>query len=183
MPNALPVTIAAYDASNNLLESFTLSAGDVNLVTPNSFYGFLDASADISSFVLTDGYVGVISGLNGGDHHCGGVPEPADLGADAGRRRRPRRGPARPSPDVRLGRLKPNQTVYCDNQNAVDRKVGGVFLGLEIEGRRHAEVRILWKLYSRAPSPRAILYARQALNHAPHSRKWSCSHGTSSSSG
>ena len=77
VPNALPVTIAAYDASNNLLESFTLSAGDVNLVTPNSFYGFLDGTADISSFVLTDGYVGVMSGLNGGTITGGGVPEPA----------------------------------------------------------------------------------------------------------
>lgn len=70
-----PVTIAAYDSSGNLLDSLTLSSGEANLQTPDAFYGFIDSSADIKSFVLTDGYIGIENiesiGLSGG------VPEPA----------------------------------------------------------------------------------------------------------
>ena len=76
VPNLSPVTIAVYDAGGNLLDSLTVSAGDVNLVTPNSFYGFTEATADISSFTLTDGYIGILSGLNG-QQITGSVPEPA----------------------------------------------------------------------------------------------------------
>ena len=76
VPSNAPVTIAAYDSSNTLLDSLVVSSGGLNLVTPNSFYGFLESTADISSFTLTDGYVGVLSGLNG-NVITGGVPEPA----------------------------------------------------------------------------------------------------------
>lgn len=76
VPSNAPVTIAAYDSSNNLLDFLTVSAGGVNLVTPNSFYGFTETTADISSFTLTDGYIAVLSGLNG-VQITGAVPEPA----------------------------------------------------------------------------------------------------------
>ena len=74
VPNGLPVTIAVYDSSHVLLDSLTLSAGGVNLVAHSHFYGFAESTADISSFVLTDGYVAAIGGLNG---TIGSVPEPA----------------------------------------------------------------------------------------------------------
>ncbi len=67
-----PSSISVYDASNNLIESLTLYAGGVDLVTPDSFYGFQESSATISKFVLTDGYVAVIGGLS-----ATSVPEPA----------------------------------------------------------------------------------------------------------
>lgn len=76
VPSLAPVTIAVYDASDNLLDSLVVSAGGINLVTPNSFYGFTEATADISSFTLTDGYIAVLSGLNG-QEITGSVPEPA----------------------------------------------------------------------------------------------------------
>jgi hypothetical protein len=65
-----PVTIAAYNSDGGLLDTLTLSANGVNLETPDRFYGFAEDTADISKFVLTDGYVAAIGGLNG-------VPEPA----------------------------------------------------------------------------------------------------------
>jgi hypothetical protein len=72
VPNGSPVTIAVYNSSDVLLDSLTLSADEANSVTPDSFYGFSESTADISSFVLTDGYVAAIGGLN-----VAGVPEPA----------------------------------------------------------------------------------------------------------
>jgi PEP-CTERM motif len=54
-----PAIMAVYDASNNLLESFTLAAGGVNLVPPDAFYGFVASSPIISSFRLTDEYIGL----------------------------------------------------------------------------------------------------------------------------
>ena len=75
VPNDNPVTIAAYDSMGNLLDSLTLSAGDANLQTPDAFYGFIEGSADIKTFVMTDGYIGIENiesiGLPTG------VPEPA----------------------------------------------------------------------------------------------------------
>ncbi|HEY1926686.1 MAG TPA: PEP-CTERM sorting domain-containing protein [Caulobacteraceae bacterium] len=59
IPNEKPVTIAAYDSSGNLLDSLTLSAGDANLETPDGFYGFIEGSPDIKSFVMTDGFIGI----------------------------------------------------------------------------------------------------------------------------
>ncbi len=67
------VTISAYDASNNLLDSLVLSNGSGNVVAPGAFYGFTEGSASIKSFVLTDGYV-IAYGL---ESSGGSVPEPA----------------------------------------------------------------------------------------------------------
>jgi len=71
--NQAPVTIAVYDSSDTLLDSLTLSANEVNLETPDQFYGFAESTADISSFTLTDGYIAAIGGLNG----VASIPEPA----------------------------------------------------------------------------------------------------------
>ncbi len=79
VPTQTATTIAVYDASMVLIESFTVSAGGVNLATPNTFYGFKSASANISYFVFTDGYIAALSGLNGG-HIDGAIPEPATWG-------------------------------------------------------------------------------------------------------
>jgi hypothetical protein len=76
-PNVLPVTIAVYDSGDDLLDSLTLSSGDDNLVTPSSFYGFLESTADISSFVLTDGYVATLYGLDGIGSSISPAPEPS----------------------------------------------------------------------------------------------------------
>ena len=67
------VTIAAYDASNTLLDSFVLSNGGGNVVAPNSFYGFQENSANISHFTLSNGYVAIIGNINTGP---AAVPEP-----------------------------------------------------------------------------------------------------------
>jgi len=79
VPSNAPVTIAAYDASNNLIESLTLSSGGVNLETPDSFYGFSESTADIAKLTLTDGYVGVIGGLTLVGPNVP-IPEPATWG-------------------------------------------------------------------------------------------------------
>jgi hypothetical protein len=77
VPTGAPVTIAAYDASDQLLDSLTLSQGGANLVAPDAFYGFQERSSEISSFVLTDGYVAAIGGLDVGAVNISAVPEPA----------------------------------------------------------------------------------------------------------
>lgn len=66
-----PATIAVYDAGNNLIESYILSfatSGDPNT---GAFYGFLESSAIISSFTLTDNYIGITQLTT--------VPEPSVL--------------------------------------------------------------------------------------------------------
>jgi hypothetical protein len=53
-------TIAVYDSTHTLIESFTLSNGGTsNLATPNSFYGFSENTADIFYFTLTGAYIGL----------------------------------------------------------------------------------------------------------------------------
>jgi len=75
LPNRLPVTIAAYDASWSLIESLTLSSGGGNDQPADAFYGFIEGSASIKYFTMTDGYIGIRNmqaiGLSSG------VPEPA----------------------------------------------------------------------------------------------------------
>jgi hypothetical protein len=98
VPNNLPVTIGVYDSSDTLIEDLVVSQGDANLATPNSFYGFQETTADISYFTLTDGYIGILSGLNGNviTGTSSSVPEPFTLslfgaglaGAAAMRRRK-----------------------------------------------------------------------------------------------
>jgi len=75
VPNRLPVTIAAYDSSWTLIESLTLSAAGANLQSPDAFYGFIEGSASIKYFTLTDGYVGIrnMQAIS----ESSGVPEPA----------------------------------------------------------------------------------------------------------
>jgi hypothetical protein len=72
VPNKAPVTISVYSGTT-LLESLTLSENGNNLVTPDSFYGFKESNPEITSFVLTDGYVGAIGGL----YIDAPAPEPA----------------------------------------------------------------------------------------------------------
>lgn len=77
-PTQATTSIAVYDSSMTLIESLNVAAGGVNLVTPNSFYGFSSPTANISYFVLTDGYIAALSGLNGGGiNGTPAVPEPA----------------------------------------------------------------------------------------------------------
>jgi hypothetical protein len=68
--------IAFYGTGGALLGSLDLLLSGVNQVAPNSFYGFTDGTADISRFVLTDGYVAVINGISVNGLPSG-TPEPA----------------------------------------------------------------------------------------------------------
>jgi hypothetical protein len=72
VPNGAPVTIAVYDAAHTLLDSLTLSEGERNLFTPDSYYGFREKAPDIASFVLTDGYIAAIGGV-----YVSPAPEPS----------------------------------------------------------------------------------------------------------
>lgn len=88
------VTIAIYDASNTLLESYVVANSGGNIATPNSFIGFSRTSADISKYTLSAGYIAVwdLTTTSGS-----AVPEPASwalmiagfglVGAAARRRR------------------------------------------------------------------------------------------------
>jgi hypothetical protein len=69
------VTMAAYDSSNNLIESLLLSNGTANLVAPGTFIGFQEDSADISRVVFSNGSIVVrdISISNS----VSAVPEPS----------------------------------------------------------------------------------------------------------
>jgi hypothetical protein len=69
------VTMAAYDSSNNLIESLLLSNGTANLVAPGTFIGFQEDSAGISRVVFSNGSIVVrdISISNS----VSAVPEPS----------------------------------------------------------------------------------------------------------
>jgi len=64
VPSNAPVTISALNSAHVVLDTLILSSGGSNNVTPNSFYGFKDSTADISYFTLTDGYVAAIGGIS-----------------------------------------------------------------------------------------------------------------------
>ncbi|MGO8737326.1 hypothetical protein [Rhodoblastus sp.] len=71
VPSSTPVTIEALNSTGGVIESLTLSsslcsAAGYNCVAPGGFYGFEETSADIKSFVLTDGYVAAIGGISSG---------------------------------------------------------------------------------------------------------------------
>lgn len=71
------VIMQIFDANGVELESYVTLAnnGNVNTLTPNGYYGFQRATADIKTFKLSNGYIGARNfsyiAANGG------VPEPA----------------------------------------------------------------------------------------------------------
>lgn len=69
--------IAAYDAGGKLLDSFTLAISTPDSENAGQFYGFLDQTADISTFTMTGSY------MVGRDfimqNNANNVPEPASL--------------------------------------------------------------------------------------------------------
>jgi hypothetical protein len=54
-----PTTIAVYDSSMNLIESYNLSFVTSGADDTGAFYGFQESTADISYFTLTDNYIGI----------------------------------------------------------------------------------------------------------------------------
>jgi len=66
------VTISAYDAMNNLLESHVVANAGGNVLTPDRFYAIYRSQGDIARFAMTAGYIAIA------DIEVGGaVPEPA----------------------------------------------------------------------------------------------------------
>ena len=70
-----PTTIAVYDSSHILLESFNVTFVTSGLNDTGSFYGFQETTKDISYFTLTDNYIGIAKLTAGGLT----VPEPGSL--------------------------------------------------------------------------------------------------------
>ncbi len=68
-----PTMIAVYDSSGNLIESYNLSFLTGGADDTGFFYGFQESSSIISSFTLTDNYIG-ITNLT-----IASTPEPATL--------------------------------------------------------------------------------------------------------
>lgn len=56
-----PTLIAVYDASNQLIESFNLTFTTDGGADTGFFYGFEESANLISSFTLTDNYVGIVN--------------------------------------------------------------------------------------------------------------------------
>ncbi len=54
-----PTTIAVYDASGNLIESYDLTFATDGSDDSGAFYGFAESSSNIKYFTLTDNYVGI----------------------------------------------------------------------------------------------------------------------------
>ena len=54
-----PTTIAVYDSSMNLIESYDLTFTTSGADDTGAFYGFQEATANISYFTLTDNYIGI----------------------------------------------------------------------------------------------------------------------------
>lgn len=69
----VPVTIAAFDSADNLLETYSLADSSGNLVPADTFYGIFRPQGDISKFVMTAGYIGIADIVIDG----GVIPEPA----------------------------------------------------------------------------------------------------------
>lgn len=68
-----PTVIAVWDSGNNLIESFTLNFSTGGGNDTGFFYGFQESSAIISSFTLTDNYIGIT------DLTVSSVPEPSSI--------------------------------------------------------------------------------------------------------
>jgi hypothetical protein len=71
-----PTTIAAWDSGGNLIESFNLTFTTSGGNDTGFFFGFLEDSAIINSFTLTDNYIGItdltVTGMTS-------TPEPGSL--------------------------------------------------------------------------------------------------------
>jgi len=52
-------SMSIYNSNGDLLETLILMSNATNQVTPDSFYGFSRGQADIHSFVLSNGFVGL----------------------------------------------------------------------------------------------------------------------------
>jgi hypothetical protein len=72
-PNSFnPTTIAVWDSAGNLIESYDLTFNTSGADDTGAFYGFMETTANISYFTLTDNYIG-ITGLTAV------IPEPGSL--------------------------------------------------------------------------------------------------------
>lgn len=71
-----PTTIAVWDSGGNLIESYNLTFITDGGTNEGAFYGFLEDSASIKSFTLTDNYIGItdltVTGMTS-------TPEPGSL--------------------------------------------------------------------------------------------------------
>ena len=74
-----PTTIAVYDASNNLIESSNLTFLTNGGTDQGEFMGFFEGAPEISSFTLTDNYIGAANLVvnTDGVNLDATVPEPA----------------------------------------------------------------------------------------------------------
>jgi hypothetical protein len=74
--SANPTTIAVYDSTHTLIESFDLTFLTGGGTDTGAFFGFQESTADISFFTLTDNYVGL---TNLTILQAPAVPEPSSL--------------------------------------------------------------------------------------------------------
>jgi hypothetical protein len=70
-------TIAVYDSGNNLIESYTLTFSTGGGTDTGEFLGFQEATADISYFTLSGGYIGLTDLTN--LPQAASTPEPSSL--------------------------------------------------------------------------------------------------------
>ena len=70
-----PASMAVYNSSDILIKSFELydNSTNTNFGTPNSFNGFQESTADISSFVLSGDYAGMEDLVFSSAASCNGV--------------------------------------------------------------------------------------------------------------
>lgn len=71
-----PTTIAVYDSSHTLLESYALTFLTTGGNDTGAFYGFQETTKNISYFTLTDNYIGITKLTVGGP---AAIPEPGSL--------------------------------------------------------------------------------------------------------
>ncbi len=72
-----PTTIAVYDSSHTLIESFNLTFLTGGGTDTGFFYGFQESTANISYFTLTDNYVAITDLTTGSASST--TPEPSSL--------------------------------------------------------------------------------------------------------
>jgi hypothetical protein len=59
LPPGVPTTIAVYDSANVLIESYALTFTTGGASDSGEFLGFVEPTADIAYFTLSNGYIGV----------------------------------------------------------------------------------------------------------------------------